>query len=225
MTALFDQDCFVKSLETYVDLQSSNETRVSSLNSIVLSGFHALFPYSTLLTRLLLCLLCADAFSGNVDLKMLVQDLEPYLTSQDEDVRARGTLLLVEVLIRVPTLPLTPQMTETLVVFFCDRLLDYPYVFLLHLGLSLFLFPYAIGRKQVISLRYYVSACLPENLIYFGFAILCLCHTAGAGWLAERNVLLLSCVKEVLKGLLALTKNHTVSGVQAQSVLSAYVER
>jgi hypothetical protein len=54
--------------------------------------------------------------------------LGEHLTNLDELVRARGTLLLSEVLTRLPTYPLDATAVHFLIGFFCDRIQDYPCV-------------------------------------------------------------------------------------------------
>ncbi len=61
-------------------------------------------------------------------LHQLVQLLGEHLTNLDELVRARGTLLLAEVLTRLPAHPLDATAVHFLVGFFCDRMADYPCV-------------------------------------------------------------------------------------------------
>ena len=59
-------------------------------------------------------------------MKDLVSALGDYLTVDKDEVRARGTLLLSEVLTRLPELPLPEQSLQTLINFFCLRLKDFP---------------------------------------------------------------------------------------------------
>lgn len=54
--------------------------------------------------------------------------LGEHLTNLDELVRSRGTLLLSEVLTRLPTYPLDANAVHFLVGFFTDRIQDYPCV-------------------------------------------------------------------------------------------------
>ncbi|KAJ0406912.1 hypothetical protein P43SY_001763 [Pythium insidiosum] len=61
-----------------------------------------------------------------VPVESLIQSLGIHLTSTDDKVRARGTLLLAEVLTRLPELPLTPNAVQLLLTFFVDRLADFP---------------------------------------------------------------------------------------------------
>ena len=63
--------------------------------------------------------------SKKLSLKQMVEHLGPFLTSEREDVRARATLALAEVLTRLPDFALNEQSVQTLVTFFCERLKDY----------------------------------------------------------------------------------------------------
>lgn len=61
-----------------------------------------------------------------VTVEALIQALGAYLTSGDDKVRSRATLLLAEVLSRLPELPLAPAAVQLLLDFFGDRLADFP---------------------------------------------------------------------------------------------------
>ncbi|KUF97101.1 hypothetical protein AM588_10008074 [Phytophthora nicotianae] len=61
-----------------------------------------------------------------VSMEALIQALGAYLTSGDDKVRSRATLLLAEVLTRLPELQLTPSAVQLLMTFFADRLADFP---------------------------------------------------------------------------------------------------
>lgn len=61
-----------------------------------------------------------------VTVEALIQALGAYLTSGDDKVRARATLLLAEVLTRLPELQLSPAAVQLLLDFFGDRLADFP---------------------------------------------------------------------------------------------------
>lgn len=61
-----------------------------------------------------------------VTVEALIQALGAYLTSGDDKVRSRATLLLAEVLARLPELPLAPAAVQLLLDFFGDRLADFP---------------------------------------------------------------------------------------------------
>ncbi|OWZ17052.1 MMS19 nucleotide excision repair protein [Phytophthora megakarya] len=62
----------------------------------------------------------------SVSMETLIQALGAYLTSGDDKVRSRATLLLAEVLTRLPELQLTPSAVQLLLTFFADRLADFP---------------------------------------------------------------------------------------------------
>lgn len=57
----------------------------------------------------------------NLDLTQLVKLLGDYLTNTNERIRTRGTLLLSEILTRLPTLNIPPAGLEYLVQFYCAR--------------------------------------------------------------------------------------------------------
>ncbi|ETI50001.1 hypothetical protein F443_06351 [Phytophthora nicotianae P1569] len=61
-----------------------------------------------------------------VSMEALIQALGAYLTSGDDKVRSRATLLLAEVLTRLPELQLTPSAVQLLTTFFADRVADFP---------------------------------------------------------------------------------------------------
>ncbi|KAF4128449.1 RNAPII transcription regulator C-terminal [Phytophthora infestans] len=62
----------------------------------------------------------------HVSMEALIQALGAYLTNGDDKVRSRATLLLAEVLTRLPELQLTPSAVQLLMTFFADRLADFP---------------------------------------------------------------------------------------------------
>ncbi|KAH7476965.1 hypothetical protein PRIC2_000838 [Phytophthora ramorum] len=62
----------------------------------------------------------------HVSMEALIQALGAFLTSGDDKVRSRATLLLAEVLTRLPELQLTPSAVQLLLTFFADRLADFP---------------------------------------------------------------------------------------------------
>ena len=70
----------------------------------------------------------ADVFGKKMQLKDLIALMGDYLTNEKDEIRARGTLLLSEVLTRLTDLPLNVAGVTTVVTFFCDRLKDYAWV-------------------------------------------------------------------------------------------------
>src|SRR5690242_2823289 len=64
----------------------------------------------------------------NVKFERLVADLGPYLTNSSDRTRQRATLLLAEILSRLPELPLSSTSLKHFSEFFCARLGDYPSV-------------------------------------------------------------------------------------------------
>ncbi|XP_027341803.1 MMS19 nucleotide excision repair protein homolog [Abrus precatorius] len=89
-------------IESYVDSSSSAAHQAASLDAIA-------------------CLVIADA----LPLEALVGELGMYLTTTDNVVRARGILLLAEVLTRIVSKPLGSAAIHSLVEFFKDRLADW----------------------------------------------------------------------------------------------------
>ncbi|XP_022080749.1 MMS19 nucleotide excision repair protein homolog [Acanthaster planci] len=63
--------------------------------------------------------------NGDITLLKLVEMLGPYLTSKESNIRGRGTLLLAEILHRLPRDKLSAEETGLLAAFFCDRLKDH----------------------------------------------------------------------------------------------------
>ncbi|TMW63550.1 hypothetical protein Poli38472_002491 [Pythium oligandrum] len=61
-----------------------------------------------------------------VAIETLIQSLGLHLTNTDDKVRTRATLLLAEVLTRLPELALSPSAVQLLLGFFTDRLADFP---------------------------------------------------------------------------------------------------
>lgn len=90
----------------YIDIGASNDDETSqktSLNAVVMHTHR----------------------TGSIE--TLIQELELYLTDDSNDsARARATLLIAEVLTRLPDLPLTENRIKVLTNFFCERLDDTP---------------------------------------------------------------------------------------------------
>src|SRR5690348_12220055 len=57
---------------------------------------------------------------------MLIEMLGDSLSTLDNAKRARATLFLAELLTRLPELPLNRESVQFLLLFFCNRLQDYP---------------------------------------------------------------------------------------------------
>ncbi|KAL1298238.1 hypothetical protein AAHE18_18G018100 [Arachis hypogaea] len=89
-------------IESYVDSSSTPAQQAASLDSVG-------------------CLVKSDSLT----LEVLVRELQMYLTTTDNVIRARGILLLGEVLKRIESKPLGSANIHTLVVFFKDRLADW----------------------------------------------------------------------------------------------------
>ncbi|KAH9301186.1 hypothetical protein KI387_012769, partial [Taxus chinensis] len=62
---------------------------------------------------------------GQLTIHVVVSDMEVYLTTTDNAVRARGILLLAEILSRLKTKPLEETSIHSLTVFFTSRLADW----------------------------------------------------------------------------------------------------
>lgn len=92
----------IRHIESYVDCSSSPTHQAASLNAIA-------------------SLIKTDA----LPLEALVRELEMYLTTTDNVVRARGILLLAEVITRIESKPLNSATICSLVGFFKDRLADW----------------------------------------------------------------------------------------------------
>lgn len=63
---------------------------------------------------------------GQLTIQAVVSDMEIYLTTTDNAVRARGILLLAEILSRLRTKPLEDSAIHSLTLFFTSRLADWP---------------------------------------------------------------------------------------------------
>ncbi|EGC38352.1 hypothetical protein DICPUDRAFT_86559 [Dictyostelium purpureum] len=97
------QDETIKCIEGYVNPQSEESKKTSSLNSILLG-----------------------LVSKRIDIQDIVLGLGDYLNTKDSILRARGTLLLSEVLCRLPDYKLNQDQIHFLSMFYCDRLQDTP---------------------------------------------------------------------------------------------------
>ncbi|XP_020227719.1 MMS19 nucleotide excision repair protein homolog isoform X2 [Cajanus cajan] len=89
-------------IESYVDSSSSLTHQAATLNAIA-------------------ALVKTDA----LPLQALVRELDMYLTTTDNVIRARGILLLAEVITRIESKPLDSAIIHSLVGFFKDRLADW----------------------------------------------------------------------------------------------------
>ncbi|CAN0878198.1 MMS19 nucleotide excision repair protein homolog [Linum grandiflorum] len=89
-------------IESYVDISRSSAQQGASLDSIV-------------------GLLNSDV----ITISSLVRDMEMYLTTSDNVIRARGTLLLGEALMKLCSKPLENATVHSLITFFAERLADW----------------------------------------------------------------------------------------------------
>ncbi|KAI7734329.1 hypothetical protein M8C21_017034 [Ambrosia artemisiifolia] len=94
----------IKHIETYVD--SSSSTSPSQQDASL-----------DALAKLLL--------NDIITLELLVREMEMYLTTTDNIIRARGILLLAELLTRLSSKPLENKTIHSLIGFFADRLSDW----------------------------------------------------------------------------------------------------
>ncbi|XP_021765348.1 MMS19 nucleotide excision repair protein homolog isoform X2 [Chenopodium quinoa] len=92
----------IKQIESFVDSSATSAQQIASVNSIV-------------------SLLKNDS----ITMEFLVKEMELYLTTTDHILRARGILLLAEVLGHLQTKPLDRTTIHTLVGFFSERLADW----------------------------------------------------------------------------------------------------
>eukprot|EP00004_Rigifila_ramosa_P011376 TRINITY_DN2426_c0_g1_i1.p1 TRINITY_DN2426_c0_g1~~TRINITY_DN2426_c0_g1_i1.p1 ORF type:complete len:1142 (-),score=250.34 TRINITY_DN2426_c0_g1_i1:28-3423(-) len=90
----------------------------------LVASFCSLTPGTTTQHNAALNALMIQLSRGSITLEQLVVQLESSLTSTDDALRARGTLLLSEALVRMPQLVLAPTALSTLFQFFVERLDD-----------------------------------------------------------------------------------------------------
>ncbi|GMF38733.1 unnamed protein product [Phytophthora fragariaefolia] len=101
--AMFSLDApLAPAIDAFVDPENDDAAQKTGLNTVVMQVHRS------------------------VSMETLVQTLGPFLTSGDDKVRSRATLLLAEVLTRLPELQLAPSAVQLLVTFFADRLADFP---------------------------------------------------------------------------------------------------
>ncbi|RLN96371.1 hypothetical protein BBJ28_00024719 [Nothophytophthora sp. Chile5] len=89
-------------IDAFVDPENDDATQKTGLNTVIMQVHR------------------------HLSMEALIQALGVYLTSGDDKVRARATLLLAEVLTRLPDLQLAPSAVQLLLTFFADRLADFP---------------------------------------------------------------------------------------------------
>ncbi|GMF20003.1 unnamed protein product [Phytophthora lilii] len=101
--AMFSLDApLAPAIDAFVDPENDDAAQKTGLNTVVMQVHR------------------------HVSMEALIQALGAYLTSGDDKVRSRATLLLAEVLTRLPELQLTPSAVQLLMTFFADRLADFP---------------------------------------------------------------------------------------------------
>ncbi|CAI0423403.1 unnamed protein product [Linum tenue] len=93
---------FNRHIESYVDVSRSSAQQGASLDAII-------------------SLLKNDV----VTIALLVRDMDMYLTTADNVIRARGILLLGETLMQLHSKPLENSTVHSLITFFTDRLADW----------------------------------------------------------------------------------------------------
>ncbi|EEY67788.1 MMS19 nucleotide excision repair protein [Phytophthora infestans T30-4] len=101
--AMFSLDApLAPAIDAFVDPENDDAAQKTGLNTVVMQVHR------------------------HVSMEALIQALGAYLTNGDDKVRSRATLLLAEVLTRLPELQLTPSAVQLLMTFFADRLADFP---------------------------------------------------------------------------------------------------
>ncbi|XP_058821488.1 MMS19 nucleotide excision repair protein [Topomyia yanbarensis] len=68
---------------------------------------------------------CEDITSKKVDLSEFVEELGPALTHEEHQIRMKATMLLSNVLAKLPSDFLTTKQLDFLVAFYCDRMKDH----------------------------------------------------------------------------------------------------
>ncbi|KAL6063452.1 MMS19 nucleotide excision repair protein [Balamuthia mandrillaris] len=96
------QQDMLPTVRAYVDPEKSEDDHVEALNIILLA-----------------------VHGGKLTLQQLIEFLGEFLPSKDETLRGRATLLLSEVLTRLPELTLDSNAIHFLCLFYCDRLQDF----------------------------------------------------------------------------------------------------
>eukprot|EP00743_Colponemidia_sp_Colp-15_P006061 GILK01006515.1.p1 GENE.GILK01006515.1~~GILK01006515.1.p1 ORF type:complete len:1082 (+),score=185.82 GILK01006515.1:34-3279(+) len=109
----------------FVDPNGSTEQHSTALNSIIL-----------------------QVHGRKLALQEVVAKLGPQLTSTEDNIRKRGTLLLSEIITRLPTLQLSAPVVAHLVQFFCDRVADYPCILEVCKGLHALLNHHQLAIQQ-----------------------------------------------------------------------------
>ncbi|EFA86574.1 putative DNA repair and transcription protein [Heterostelium album PN500] len=89
-------------IDSYININNNDQTKQTSLNILLL-----------------------EINANKLSIHQLVEYLGDYLQNTDSILRARGTLLLSEVLCRLPDLKLNEAQVEFLAAFYHDRLQDY----------------------------------------------------------------------------------------------------
>jgi len=101
--AMFSLDApLAPAIDAFVDPENDDAAQKTGLNTVVMQVHR------------------------HVSMEALIQALGAFLTSGDDKVRSRATLLLAEVLTRLPELQLAPSAVQLLMTFFADRLTDFP---------------------------------------------------------------------------------------------------
>lgn len=101
----------IRHIELYVDTSRSPTEQAASLNSII-----------------------SLVKSDFLTIEVLVKEMRMYLTTTDNVIRARGILLLAEVLTGLASKPLDNATIHSLIGFFTDRLIGELYV--VHLSVA-----------------------------------------------------------------------------------------
>ncbi|KAB1218501.1 hypothetical protein CJ030_MR3G026381 [Morella rubra] len=153
--------------------------------------------------------------NDTLTIERLVREMEMYLTTTDNIIRARGILLLGEVLTRLPSKPLDSDTIHSLIGFFTDRLADWKALRGVLVGcLALMRRKDNIGTVTGTDAKAVAQSCL-QNLQVQSLGQ----HDRKADWKALRGVLV---------GCLALMRRKdnigTVTGTDAKAVAQSCLQ-
>ncbi|EGG16695.1 putative DNA repair and transcription protein [Cavenderia fasciculata] len=124
-----------KTIDTYVNIQLPETERSDALNVILMGMYRVRQKKRGDMMMMMMIYLCIndsfiymqylDVNSKRLELHQFVKMLGDYLQNRDNLLRSRGTLLLTEVLCRLPNLQLNEQQLSFFGEFYIDRLKDY----------------------------------------------------------------------------------------------------
>lgn len=125
----------VATIDDFVNPEKGEEARTDALN--------------TLLIRV---------HSGGVALHQLVENMADYLPSKDEVIRGRATLLLSEIIARLPELKLDEGSLHFLSAFYADRLQDFPSISEVLKGILALLTNHTTTDEDVVAIIRSITA-------------------------------------------------------------------